>query len=209
MACLHPAGRSFSCPLLPHLLSSQIHALQLARGLRERLLAGSWWRAPFTATALTHCELFMLPAEDWHRVLQNHTDLAAELEAEAARWALSLVLAWRRDTLPKLTVGGPLCLLRLVLAGGQCDGIPTCDHSAGLLPSTPRRYVARVDSALPGSDGSCKGSPPPPDGMGAAEEKKASLRLGRIDRSMTRPRGQHSSELPAGSLRRIHVSTSD
>lgn len=60
--------------------------MQLGRGLREQLLAGSWWRAPFTATALNHCELFMLPAEQWHRVLQNHAELAAELEAEAARW---------------------------------------------------------------------------------------------------------------------------
>lgn len=59
--------------------------VQLAPGLRVQLLAGNWWRAPFTATALNHCELFMLPAEEWHRVLRNHAELAAELEVEAAR----------------------------------------------------------------------------------------------------------------------------
>lgn len=68
---------------------------QLGRGLREQLLAGSWWRAPFTATALNHSELFMLPAEAWHRVLQNHADLAAELAEEAARCVLAcLVRGW-------------------------------------------------------------------------------------------------------------------
>lgn len=65
---------------------------QAAPGVRGRLLAGSWWRAPFTATALDHCELEMLPATAWHQVLQNHAELAAELAAEAAR----CVARWRR-----------------------------------------------------------------------------------------------------------------
>lgn len=59
-----------------------------------------------------------------------------------------------------------------------------------------------MDSALLGGGGSGKGSPAPVDGLGAADDRAASLRLGRIDRSMTRPRGQHS----LGSLRRINIS---
>lgn len=43
---------------------------QLDSELREELLAGSRWRAPFTATALNHCELFELPTEAFQRVLQ-------------------------------------------------------------------------------------------------------------------------------------------
>ena len=47
--------------------------------LRDELLAGNRWRATFTATALNHCELYLLPAEDFRRVLLDHPEVAEEL----------------------------------------------------------------------------------------------------------------------------------
>ncbi len=58
---------------------------QLGCGLREQLVAGGGWRAPFTATALDHCELLELPVAAWQGVVANHADVADELAAEADR----------------------------------------------------------------------------------------------------------------------------
>lgn len=41
---------------------------QISKELRDDLLAGNRWRAPFTATALTSCELYLLHADDFQRV---------------------------------------------------------------------------------------------------------------------------------------------
>lgn len=198
LAC-EPAQPAQACrcqPLIPPSIL-RLPLPQLGAGLREQLLAGSWWRAPFTATALNHSELFMLPAEAWHRVLQNHADLAAELAEEAARCVQS-THAWcnvdvhARSRAGSGTAGRP--------SGKYYDSLECPAHAAVL-----RRFVARVASALPPGSSSSKGSPDPADGLGVADEKAASLRLGRIDRSMTRPRGQNSL-LAAGSLQRIDVS---
>ncbi len=43
---------------------------QVTKELRDDLLAGNRWRAPFTATALSSCELYLLHAEDFQRVSQ-------------------------------------------------------------------------------------------------------------------------------------------
>ncbi|KAI7843904.1 hypothetical protein COHA_002447 [Chlorella ohadii] len=59
--------------------------LPLGCGLREQLVAGGGWRAPFTATALDHCELLELPVAAWQGVVANHADVADELAAEADR----------------------------------------------------------------------------------------------------------------------------
>ena len=53
---------------------------QLGPVLRDELLAGNRWRATFTATALNHCELYLLPAEDFRRVLLDHPEVAEELQ---------------------------------------------------------------------------------------------------------------------------------
>lgn len=39
----------------------------MPQAMRDELVAGHRWRATFTATALTACELYMLRVEDFHR----------------------------------------------------------------------------------------------------------------------------------------------
>ena len=106
--------------------------------------------------------------------------------------------AWCNVDVHARSRAGPGTALKAVWQYYDSFDCPT--HAAVL-----RRFVARIASALPPGGGSSKGSPDPADGLGAADEKAASLRLGRIDRSMTRPRGQKSL-LAAGSLQRIDVS---
>ena len=54
---------SFLAPFDPFTCNHQV-----TKELRDDLLAGNRWRAPFTATALSSCELYLLHAEDFQRV---------------------------------------------------------------------------------------------------------------------------------------------
>ena len=92
----HDAAVCAHLSLFPPFLSTPAHhtsthqlppsclpPLQLGPVLRDELLAGNRWRATFTATALNHCELYLLPAEDFRRVLLDHPEVAEELRARS------------------------------------------------------------------------------------------------------------------------------
>ncbi|KAL4451791.1 hypothetical protein ABPG75_007453 [Micractinium tetrahymenae] len=62
---------------------------EVPQAVREELLAGHRWRATFTATALTSCELYVLQVEDFHRRAGHDVDTGLYLERAARAWARS------------------------------------------------------------------------------------------------------------------------
>jgi hypothetical protein len=91
--------------------------------VRDELVVGSRWRAAFTATALSRCELFYLPAAEFHAVLRDHPEEAERLMEQAQRCVCVCWWWWwcvggegqRCERVSGLSGGG----LRNCRAGGQ------------------------------------------------------------------------------------------